>query len=487
MTSRQARSDVPTMLKSFDDTLAEALRQRLPDLPLKPAEQRYLEEPRGKYSGRPTFVASPSSTEMVAEVVRFAGSAQIGIQPYGGGTGLVGGQVTPEGPTPLILSLENLNAIREVYPSERALVAEAGVTISEVQAAADALGLLFPLSYGSKDSAQIGAGLSVNSGGLNVLRYGMARDLCLGIEAVLPDGSIHHGLKRLRKDNTGYDIRNLLIGAEGTLGVITAAALKLAAKPARVATAFLAISNPAAALEILQRLIDQAGEVVSAFELLSGTGLRFLTDTHPDTRQPFASPPDWSVLVEVGTAASLDPNEVLETIFEAATTHGFVSDGLIAQSGQQRHEMWAVREGIPAANRIIGPVASHDISLPLSVIPDFIETAGVAIHDIAPFQINPFGHLGDGNIHYNVFPPAGREASEFVDLAPEISRLVHDLTVENGGSFSAEHGIGRMKVAELQRYGDPAKLAVMHKIKAAMDPKGIMNPGAVLPCPSRKN
>ncbi len=469
------------MLKPFDDTLAEALRQRLPNLPLAPAEERYLEEPRGKYTAQPTLVAAPSSTEMVSEVVHVANSERFGLQPYGGGTGLVGGQVTPEGPTPLILSLENLSAIREVYTDERVLIAEAGATISEIQAVADDVGLLFPLSYGSQDSAQIGAGLSVNSGGLNVLRYGMARDLCLGIEAVLPDGSIHHGLKRLRKDNTGYDLRNLLIGAEGTLGVITAAALKLASKPARTATAFLAVASPTAALEIFQRLIGQAGEVVSAFELLSGTGLRFLADTHPDMRQPFASPPDWSLLVEVGTAASLDPNEVLETIFEGSIELGFVSDGLIAQSGPQRDELWAVREGIPAANRMIGPVASHDISLPLSVIPSFIETAGAAIHDIAPLRINPFGHLGDGNIHYNVFPPAGRDASEFADLAPEISRLVHDLTVENGGSFSAEHGIGRMKVAELQRYGDPAKLAVMHKIKAALDPQGIMNPGAVLP------
>ncbi|MEK6216857.1 MAG: FAD-binding oxidoreductase, partial [Boseongicola sp.] len=247
------------MLEPFDDALAEALRQRLPELPLRPADQRYLEEPRGKYRGQPTFVAAPTSTEMVADLVRFAGRTPFGIQPFGGGTGLVGGQVTVKGPTPLVLSFENLSAIRGVYPSERALIVEAGATIAEIQAAAEDNNLLFPLSYASQASAQIGAGLSVNSGGLNVLRYGMARDLCLGIEAVLPDGSIHHGLKRLRKDNTGYDLRNLVIGAEGTLGVITAAALKLAPKPARIATAVLAVASPAAALELLQRLLDQAG------------------------------------------------------------------------------------------------------------------------------------------------------------------------------------------------------------------------------------
>ncbi|MGI9394648.1 MAG: FAD-binding oxidoreductase [Boseongicola sp.] len=482
MTSRDTRSNVPSMLKPFDDTLAEALQRRLPDLSLRPAEQRYLEEPRGKFSAEPTFVAAPLATEMVAEVVRFAGSVPIGIQPYGGGTGLVGGQVTPNGPAPIILSLEKLNTIRAVYPSERAIVAEAGVTISEIQAAAEDAGLLFPLSYGSQQSAQIGAGLSVNSGGLNVLRYGMARDLCLGIEAVLPDGSVHHGLKRLRKDNTGYDLRNLLIGAEGTLGIITAASLNLVARPANTATAFLAVSSPAAALEILQRLFDQAGEVVSAFELLSGTGLRFLNETQPETRQPFASPPDWSVLVEIGTAASTEPDKVLEKLFETAINENLVYDGLIAQNGQQRDELWAVREMIPVANRAVQPVASHDISLPLSIIPEFIETAGAAIKAIGAFQINPFGHLGDGNLHYNVFPPAGRKASGFADVAPEITRLVHDMTIENGGSFSAEHGIGRMKVEELGRYGDSAKLVVMRKIKAALDPLGIMNPGAVLPC-----
>ncbi|MGI9390476.1 MAG: FAD-binding oxidoreductase [Boseongicola sp.] len=469
------------MLKPFNDTLAEELNRRLPELPLKRAEKRYLEEPRGKFSAQPTFVAKPLSTEMVAEVIRFACSVPIGIQPYGGGTGLVGGQVTPNGPTPLILSLENLNAIREIYRSERALVAEAGATIAEIQAAADDAGVLFPLSYGSQESAQIGAGLSVNSGGLNVLRYGMARDLCLGMEAVLPDGSIHHGLKRLRKDNTGYDLRNLLIGAEGTLGIITAASLKLVARPAHTATAFLTVSNPKAALELLQRLFDQAGEVVSAFELISGTGLRFLKDTHSEVRQPFASLPDWSVLVEIGTPASTDPDNVLEDLFETAINDQLVHDGLIAQSGQQRDEMWTVREMIPAANRAVRPVASHDISLPLSIIPHFIESAGAAINAIAPFQINAFGHLGDGNLHYNVFPPAGQKSSEFAKFAPEITRLVHDLTVENGGSFSAEHGVGRMKVEELERYGDPAKLAVMRKIKTALDPLGIMNPGAVIP------
>lgn len=469
------------MLNAFNRAIADRLSRQIPGLPLAPAEPRHLEEPRGRFRGVATWVASPRSTEEVAAIVRFAGNEGIGLQPLGGGTGLVGGQVTPEGPAPLVVSMARMNAIRGIYPEEYTLVAEAGATVADIQAAADAAGRLFPLSYASQSSAQIGAGLAVNSGGLNVLRYGMARDLCLGVEAVLPDGSVMHGLKRLRKDNTGYDIRHLLIGSEGTLGIITAAALRLAQRPAQVATAFLAVPDPGAALGLLTRVLDLAGEVVSAFELMSGEGLAFLAETHPDTRQPFAVPPEWSVLVEIGTGAATDAAGILETLFSQGLEAGLVSDGFVASGERQRAEFWAVRETIPAANRAIGAVASHDISLPLSEIPGFIARTGPEIGAIGPFRINVFGHLGDGNLHYNVFPPKGRSPGEFRDLAPDVTRLVHDRAVASGGSFSAEHGIGRLKPAELLRYGDPARLSAMRAIKSALDPLGIMNPGAVLP------
>lgn len=466
------------MLNDADDRLAEDLSRQ--GISVAPAAPAYLEEPRGLYKGRPTFVARPGSTEEVAAVVRACGDARVGIVPYGGGTGLVSGQIAKDGALPLILSLEKMNAIRAIHAEEDTLVAEAGAILSDVQAAAEAAGRLFPLSYGSKESARIGGGLSVNSGGLNVLRYGMARNLCLGIEAVLPNGEILHGLKRLRKDNTGYDLRHLLIGAEGTLGVITAAALTLAPRPAEVATAVLAVPSPEAALTLLGLFRDRVGEAVSAFELIPAQAYEFLAETLPDQRLPFDTPPAWSVLTELGMGPGMAPESRLAEIFEQALEKGLVEDGLIAQSGQQRDSFWAMRENITEANRLIGPIASHDISLPLSEVADYIKTTSAALQALFPCRINAFGHLGDGNLHFNVFPPEGETREAYRDRSGEVTRLIHDSVVAKGGSFSAEHGVGRAKVGELERYGDPAKLAAMRAIKAALDPLGIMNPGAVL-------
>ena len=468
------------MLNTCDQSFADRLAAALPGLSLKPAEPRYLEEPRGKYFGQPSFVAAPRSTDEVAAMVRFCAEARVGIQPYGGGTGLVGGQLSDKGPANLILSMENMRALRSLDPLENTMVVEAGMTLADIHDAAEDVGRLFPLTYGSKGTAQIGAGLAVNSGGVNVLRYGMARSLCLGVEAVMADGSVFHGLKRLRKDNTGYDLRHLLIGSEGTLGIITAASLALSPMPARVGTAFMDIAGPDAALDLLARLRDAAGETVSAFEIMSREGFDFLTETFPDTRQPLDPVPDWSVLIELGTPDAIDPDAVLEEVFAAALEDGLVTDGMIATSGAQRDEFWAVRETIPEANRIIGAVASHDISLPLSEIAGFLEETGAKVRTIADVRINAFGHLGDGNLHYNMFPPKGRKAAEFKAAAPDITRLVHDAVAARGGSFSAEHGIGRLKTGDLERYGDPAKLAAMRAIKGALDPVGILNPGVVL-------
>lgn len=468
------------MLNDADSTFAERLSSLLPALSVRPAAPSYLEEPRGLFHARPSFVARPATTEEVAAVVRACGDAGVGIVPYGGGTGLVSGQISTSGPVPLILSLERMAAIREVFPAEDVLVAEAGATVAQVQAAAEEIGRLFPLSYASQDSARIGGALAVNSGGLNVLRYGMARDLCLGIEAVLPDGQIFRGLKRLKKDNTGYDLRHLLIGSEGTLGIITAAALSLSPRPAHLATAYLAVPGPSEALELLSLFRDHAGESISAFEIMSREGFEFLAEAGMNARHPLDDVPDWSVLAEIGTGPGVDPEAILLTIFETAMDRGLVLDGAIAQSGQQRSDFWSLRETIPVANRRVGAIASHDISLPLSELPGFLSEAGEAVRALAPVRINTFGHLGDGNLHYNMFPPAGKSRADYSDRASGISRLVHDMVVARGGSFSAEHGLGRLKVAALERYADPAKLSAMRAIKAALDPKGIMNPGAVL-------
>ncbi|MEY8840274.1 FAD-binding oxidoreductase, partial [Cribrihabitans sp. XS_ASV171] len=316
--------------------------------------------------------------------------------------------------------------------------------------------------------------------GVGVLRYGNARDLCLGLEAVLPDGRIWNGLTRLRKDNTGYDLRNLLIGSEGTLGIITAATLKLFSRPAATGTAMLAVASPQAALELLSLARDQLGEGVSAFELINRQGLDFLSETLPDIRQPWPEPPDWSVLIELGLSGGADPAEALETLFATGLERELVSDGVIARSGAQRDALWSVREHLPEGNRRVGSISSHDISLPLSTLPEFIRQGNAAVWSIGHFRINCFGHLGDGNLHYNIFPPKGRDRRDFENQRPTINRAVHDLVHEFGGSVSAEHGIGRLKVDDMERYVDPVKLSVMRQIKQVLDPHGIMNPGAVL-------
>ncbi len=467
------------MLNPADTTFAERLTQA--GIKTRDATPAYTHELRGKFVGKSTIVALPNSTDEVSRVVRLCNDARVGLIPFGGGTGLVAGQVAPEGPPPLILSLERLNTVRAIYPDENTLVTEAGVTLSNLHAAAAEADRLFPLSYASKDSALIGSALAVNSGGLNVLRYGTARELCLGVEAVMPNGDILHGLKRLRKDNTGYDLRNLLIGSEGTLGVITAAALKLYPQPAQTATAFFAVRDPAAALQLLTLFRERAVDAVSAFELLSGQSFAFLTESHPDLRQPFETPPLWAVLTELGTGPGIDPDALMADTFEAALEAGVATDARLAQSGQQRAEFWAVRETLPEANRHIGAIASHDIALPLVEVPGFLDEAAQALPKLFEMRINAFGHLGDGNLHYNIFPPQGATKEAYKDRAAEATRLVHDLAMARGGTFSAEHGVGRAKTGDLQRYGDPAKLAAMRAIKQALDPNGIMNPGAVLP------
>ena len=457
----------------------DRLRARLPASAFRAAEPRYLEEPRGRWHGQGVVVA-PGDVEGVAALVRACAEARVPVVPYGGGTGLVGGQIVPDGPAPVILSLERMRAVRGLWPDENVMIVEAGAILQDVHAAAAGADRLFALSIAAKGSARIGGLLGTNAGGVNVLRYGNARDLCLGLEAVLPDGQIWHGLKRLRKDNTGYDLRNLLIGSEGTLGVITAAALKLFPRPAGEGTALMEVAGPRAALDLLALARDRVGEGVSAFELMHRQGLDFLAETLPGLRQPFDPRPEWCVLIDLGLARGLDPAAALEALFAEAFEAGLVGDGLIAQSEAQRHQLWELREQIPEANRRIGSVSSHDISLPLSAIPDFIAAGPAVIARIGAFRINCFGHLGDGNLHYNVFPAPGHSRSEHAEERDAVQRAVHDLVHEMGGSVSAEHGIGRLKVDDLARYGDPAKLGAMRAIKAALDPSGIMNPGAVL-------
>ncbi len=460
----------------FLNTLATQLS---PDS-LRPAEPRYLEEPRGRYQGKAGAVALPRTVDEVATILKSANGAKIGVVPYGGGTGLVGGQIATDGPAPLVVSLERMNAIRATYPQENVLVVEAGAILADVQTAAAEVDRLFPLSLASEGTARLGGLLATNAGGVNVLRYGNTRDLCLGLEAVLPSGEIWHGLTRLRKDNTGYDLRNLLIGAEGSLGIITAAALKLSPRPRGLGTALMVVPDPAAAIDLLALARDRFGEAVSAFELIHGQGLEFMAHHLPGIRQALDSRPEWCVLIDLGLANEGSTDAALLALFEAAMERDLVSDGTIAQSEAQRQDIWSVREHIPIANKAVGSIVSHDISLPISDIPAFVVQAGQALAGLGDMRINCFGHLGDGNLHYNVFPAQGRDRSEYSDLRAAIQTCVHDLVAQFNGSFSAEHGVGRLKVADLERYGDPTKLAAMRAIKSALDPNGIMNPGAVL-------
>ncbi|WP_373354222.1 FAD-binding oxidoreductase [Pseudoroseicyclus sp. CXY001] len=468
------------MLTDASDALIARITDRLGPDAVRADTGPYHEDPRGRWRGRGPVVA-PRSTEEVAEVVRLCAEAGVGIVPYGGGTGLVGGQIMPEGPVPLVLSLERMQAIRAVYPAENVLIAEAGCVLAEVQAAAEAEGRLFPLSLASEGSARIGGLLATNAGGINVLRWGNARALCLGIEAVMADGTVLNALTRLRKDNTGYDLRDLIIGSEGTLAIITAAALKLVPRPAEIGTAALAVPSPEAALKLLALAQSRSGEALSAFELIHRQGPDFLEETGFDVTHPFAETPEWMVLAEVGLPVGGDAETLLAGLYEAAEAEGLVTDGIIASSEAQRQALWSLRESIPEANRRIGAIASHDIALPLSELPGFLAEVPGRLAEVAPdLRVNCFGHLGDGNLHYNLFPPKGKSRDAYRDVAPELSRIVHDLTVARGGTISAEHGIGRLKRDDLARYGDPGKLAAMSTLKRALDPRGLLNPGAVL-------
>ncbi|NOX73689.1 MAG: FAD-binding oxidoreductase [Alphaproteobacteria bacterium] len=468
-------------LNPVNDDLKAALHAELPTACFKPVEPRYLEEPRGQFKGVAGLLLTPKTTVEVSKIVAACNQAHVAIIPYGGGTGLVGGQVAEDLPAPVVLSLERMNTIRGVNKADNVIEVQAGAVLASIQAAADAADRLFPLSLAAQGSCQIGGNLSTNAGGVGVLRYGNTRDLCLGLEAVLPDGTIWNGLKRLRKDNTGYDLKNLLIGAEGSLGVITAATLKVFAKPDRFVAGFVQIRDPEAALELLALCQARLGSMVSAFELIDRQGFGFLKETALPVRLPFENPSRWMVLVELGVSGDFDVEAAFEAVLTDALEAGLVSDALIAQNESQRLAFWAVRESIPEANRLIGSISSHDISVPVSLIPEFIARAGELVLGLGDFRINCFGHVGDGNLHYNIYPPQGRDRKDFAALKGVVTAMVYRLVADLGGSFSAEHGIGRMKINDLQTYGDPAKLQAMRAIKSALDPNGIMNPGVIVP------
>ena len=470
------------MLNPVSTSVEDELRNVLPKAAFPLMSDKYLTEPRGRFQGNAGLLIAPETTEQVSLVVKKANLEQIGIIPFGGGTGLVGGQVLDSKfrstAAPIILSLERMCNIRGYFSGENVVDVEAGVILEDVQSVAEKTSRLFPLSLASKGSAQIGGLLATNAGGVNVLRYGMARDQVLGIEAVMADGKILNGLNRLRKDNSGYDLRHLLIGSEGSLGIITAASLKLVLRPKSGVTALLAVTGPASALKLLNLTRSLFGESVSAFELISGQGLSFLSETFPSVRQPWPKPPAWSVLLQLDFFEDKSVGLCFEKLYEH--TGELILDGVLAQSLQDSKDLWNLRETIPLANKKIGVICSHDISLPLSEIDQFIMNMTSEIQALGPLRLNCFGHLGDGNLHFNIFPPAGVSRESYEHLRMDLYRRVHQRVHSLGGSISAEHGIGRLKVDELEEFGDPTKLNIMRALKKTLDPKGILNPGAVL-------
>jgi FAD/FMN-containing dehydrogenase len=442
----------------------------------------YLVDHRKLYRGATPLVLRPDSTEQVSAIMRMCNEARVGVVPVGGNTGYCGGATPSEDGSQIVLSLARMRRIRAIDPLNYTMIAEAGCVLAEVQAAAASVDRLFPMSLGSEGSCQLGGNLSTNAGGTAVLRYGMMRDLILGLEVVLPDGRVLDSLKPLRKDNTGYDLRNLFLGAEGTLGVITAAACKLFSRPASNVTAFVGLTDPQRAVSLLSRLRTFTGDAVSTFELIPRTALELVLEYIPNTANPLDQRHDWYVLLEIGMGRHAESmREAIEAELAAALEQGEISDAALAASEAQREMFWKLRETIPEAQRHIGASIKHDVSVTTSELPRFIVEASRLVAAISPQgRIVCYGHLGDGNLHFNVSRPIDSDDESFLRLAPNINRAVHDLIARFGGSISAEHGIGRLKREELVRYEPPVAMEVMRAIKQALDPNGIMNPGKVL-------
>ena len=433
-----------------------------------------LVEWRDRWSGSTPLLALPRSAEALAEVVRLCAEAGVAITPQGGNTGLVGGQI-PDGE--ILLSTERLTAIRDIDTVDNVIIVEAGLTLAALHEAATRVGRHFPLSLASEGSATVGGLISTNAGGTAVLRYGTMRALVLGLEAVLPDGTLWNGLKRLRKDNTGYDLKQLLIGAEGTLGVVTAAALKLFPILASRAVAIAGVDSPAAAMNLLVRAREETGGTVEAFEIVSRLGMDLVLAHLPGARAPLQSRPPWFVLIEVADARAGAAEAALERLLEGALGAGLVTDAAVAQNQAQAKAFWALRENQSAAQKAEGAAWKHDVAVPVSRVADFIAVASAALEARFPgVRIDAFGHVGDGNIHYDVLSAKGADQGVHTAARDEGARIVHDIVAAMGGSISAEHGLGTMKTAEALRYKAPAEVAAQRAIRAALDPKRIMNP-----------
>jgi FAD/FMN-containing dehydrogenase len=443
----------------------------------------WLTDWRGRYTGRAAALVSPANTAEVQGIVARCAAERVGIVPQGGNSSMVGGATPSEQGDSLLISLRRMNAVRSLSREDSSLTVEAGAILAHVHDAAATIGLRLPLTLGAKGSATIGGLISTNAGGTQVLRFGPMRSLVLGLEAVLPDGSLYEGLSPLRKDNRGYDLKHLLIGAEGTLGLVTAATLRLVPAVGSRAVAWIGTASPDSALALLRHLESRLGDAVETFELVPAEALALVLEHIPNTRPPLDSRHPWGVLVEaVAPQGAPEPAAALAAALGEALDAGLAADAFVAASEAQAEALWRLRDSISEAERHEGPALKHDISVPVSAMPAFILEAREAVEArFAGTRVIAFGHLGDGNVHFNVRPPIGAAPGWIDDAGPAVSTFVYDMVSAAGGSISAEHGIGQMKREALARSGGAARLAAQRAIKAALDPQGIMNPGKLLP------
>jgi FAD/FMN-containing dehydrogenase len=442
----------------------------------------YVTERRGLYPGRSALVLRPGSVEEVSRIMRLATETRTPVVPQGGNTGLVGAQVPDRSGREIVLSLSRLNRIREVDSLSNTVTAEAGVILENLHKATDDAGRLFPLSLAAQGSCQIGGNLSSNAGGTGVLAYGNARELCLGLEVVLPTGDVLDDLRKLKKDNTGYDLKDLFVGAEGTLGVITAAVLKLFPKPKGREVAWVGVASPQAALALFALASDRAGGALTAFELLSDRAVGFAVKHVAGTVLPLGGPWPWHVLMEISSGRNAeDARGLVEDVLSAGLESGSADDAVIAANLAQASALWRIREVVPGAQIAEGASIKHDISVPVASIPEFIARASKAVAEVSPeARVVCFGHMGDGNLHYNVSQPVGADPEAFLGLYRTMNRTVHDVVRSLNGSISAEHGIGQLKRDELLATAPAVAIDLMRRVKAAFDPAGIMNPGKVI-------
>ncbi len=441
----------------------------------------YLVEPRELYQGRALCVVLPSSTQEVSSLVSLCSETGTALVPQGGNTGLVGGQTPDTSGQAIVLSLTRLNKLREIDLASNTMIVEAGMVLATAQEIADRADRLFPLSLAAEGSCTIGGNLSTNAGGTAVLAYGMARDLVLGLEVVLADGRILSGLSKLRKDNTGYDLKHLFMGSEGTLGIITAAVLKLFPKPRAIETAFVGLASPEAALAFLGRTHATAGPALTTFELIPARALEFVLRHGENVRSPLPQAHHWYVLLELTSPNTHGLTDLMLSLLETASTDGTIEDAAVAATLDQRQDFWRLRELIPDMQKREGGSIKHDVSIPIAAVPAFLSEVEAAVTSAMPgARLVPFGHLGDGNIHCNVSQPESADKAAFLERWEDINAIVHAIVMAHHGSISAEHGIGQLKRDLLPSVKDPVALELMRTLKKTLDPKGILNPGKVL-------